>query len=253
MSLLRPRRRLHRGLAALADGSRDAPDLRRRIAAEPELQALLDEQRRAVALTRAAAPVAPARLRAALDAAPQPAAAARRPRRPVAGLAVAAAGVLALTVVAVLPGTAAPSVTAVAALAGRGPAGPPPAVDPTHRDTLRSQVDGVRYPYWQDAFGLTGSGTRSDRIDGRPALTVYYAGAAGATVGYTIVGGAPLPEPADASVQIRNGTRYLELTGAGRTIVTWRRAGHTCVVSATGVPAATLWRLAEWRYDATPT
>jgi hypothetical protein len=32
----------------------------------------------------------------------------------------------------------------------------------------------------------------------------------------------------------------------GRTGVTWRRAGHTCVLSATAVPTRVLERLADW-------
>jgi hypothetical protein len=247
--------RLHRDIAALADGTGEAPGLRERIAADPELQALLDEQRRAVALTRAARPPAPPQLRAALAGPPPPpAAAARRPRRPVAGLAVAAAGVLALAVVALLPGGATPSVTRVAALALRGPAGPAPAVDARHPDTLGAEIAGVRYPDWQEAFGFRATGARTDRVEGRTTMTVYYASATEPTVGYTIVAGPALPEPSGGlSDHASGGTRYLGLTSGGRTIVTWRRAGHTCVISATGVPVGALLRLAEWRYQATPT
>ncbi|HEU0315818.1 MAG TPA: hypothetical protein VFR49_00725, partial [Solirubrobacteraceae bacterium] len=104
--------RLHRDIAALADGSYEAPGLRERIAASPELEALLDEQRRAVAVTRAAQPSAPPALRSALAGAARPAA--PRPRRPMLGFAVATAGVVALAVVALLPSTGTPSVTAVA-------------------------------------------------------------------------------------------------------------------------------------------
>jgi len=32
----------------------------------------------------------------------------------------------------------------------------------------------------------------------------------------------------------------------GRLVVTWRRAGHTCVLSGTAMPAAQLQRLAAW-------
>jgi hypothetical protein len=154
-------------------------------------------------------------------------------------------------VVAVLPSHASPSVAAIAGIAARGPSAPPPQADPGHRGALQSQLDGVRYPYWQDAFGWETSGTRTDRVDGRSTMTVYYADPTKSMVDYTIVGGSPLPEPAGATVQQAGGTRYLGLRSGGRTIVTWRRAGHTCVISATGVPLPTLLRLAEWRYDAT--
>jgi hypothetical protein len=242
-------RRLDRDIAALADGSHEAPGLRERIAADPGLAAVLAEQTRAVEVTRAARPSAPPTLRAALAAAPR--APAPRPRRPALGLVVAAAGVLALGVVAILQRGGGPSVTAVVAIAARGPAVPAPGPDPSHRGALRTQLDGVRYPYLERAFGWVTTGARTDRLDGRPTMTVYYSGPGHTTAGYTIVGGAGLPEPSGARVLERRGTRYLTLTRAGRSIVTWRRAGHTCVMSATGVPLPTLVRLAQWGYDAT--
>jgi hypothetical protein len=271
--------RLHRDIAALADGSYEVPGLRERIAASPELAALLDEQQRAVAVTRAARPAAPAALRDALAGAGAVGAGAgdvgartgdvgagagdvgaragaarpvARPRGPMLGFAVATAGVIALAVIAILPSRAAPSVTSVATLAARGPIAPPPLVDPGRLDTLRSQVDGVRYPDWEEAFGFRSSGARTDRVDGRTTMTVYYAKAAQATVGYTIVSGRALPEPAGSVTQVSFGTRFVGLTRGGRSIVTWRRAGHTCVISASGAPLPTLLRLAEWRYAATP-
>jgi hypothetical protein len=243
--------RLQRDIAALADGSHEKPGLRERIAASPELSALLAEQERAVTLTRGAQPSAPAGLRAALKAAererPRPTS---KARRPMLGFAAATAGVVGLAVVALLPGTSSPSVTGVAALAAAGASAPPPASDPAHRGALRSAVDGVRYPYWEDAFGWRASGVRRDRLDGRTTMTVVYANAQSQAVDYTIVGGKPLAEPAATSAEQSDGTRFLGLTAAGRTIVTWRRDGHTCVVSATGVPLPTLLHLAEWRYDA---
>ncbi len=242
--------RLHRDIAALADGSHEDADLRERIAASPELTALFAEQERAVAVTRAVRPPAPPALRAAVAGASRPAAAPARPRRPMLGFLVAAAGVIALTVVAVLPSGSAPSVTTVASLAVRGPAAPAPPADPAHQSALRAQIDGVRYPDWK-AFGWPATGARTDQIDGRATRTVYYA-ARGATVGYTIVAGTALPEPSAVTTQLRDGTRFLGLTRGGRSIVTWRRSGHTCVVSAAGVPIPTLLRLAEWRYDAIP-
>ena len=33
----------------------------------------------------------------------------------------------------------------------------------------------------------------------------------------------------------------------GRTVVTWERGGHTCVLSAEGVPADELLELAGWK------
>jgi hypothetical protein len=241
-------RRLHRQLAGLADRSHESPDLRARVDRTPELAALLAEQERAVAILQAARPVAPDALRSRLaHAAPT----ARRPR-PNFGLLAAAAGVIALAVVALLPGSGGPSVARAAQLASLGPTGGAPVVDAAHPDTLRDSVSGVAYPYWQDAFGFTASGTRTDRLDGRLVMTVYYAPDAdptpARTTGYTIVSGAALPQPGGAHVLRRHGTDFLSLKEGSRTVLTWRRDGHTCVLSAgPGVSVGTLLKLAAWR------
>jgi hypothetical protein len=237
-------RRLHRQIAGLADGSRDSPALRARVEGSPELEALLAEQERAIAIVGAARPTASADLRARLAHA-QPVV--RRPR-PNLGLVAAAAGVIALAVVALLPGSGGPTVARAAQLAALGPTERPPGADAAHPGSLREAVDGVRYPYWQDAFGFTASGSRSDRLDGRLVLTVYYTNRASQTTGYTIVSGKAIPEPHGASVVRRDGTDFLALREGGRTVVTWRRAGHTCVLSAgPGVSTGTLLALADWR------
>ena len=83
------------------------------------------------------------------------------------------------------------------------------------------------------------------RTHERKAVTVYY-NRDGHSVAYTIVGGSPLPEPGGA-VMVLNRYRLHTWAANGRTIVTWRRKGHTCVLSATGVPATMLQHLAAWR------
>jgi hypothetical protein len=246
-------RRLHRQLAGLADRSRESAAARRQVDGSPELQALLAEQERAVGMIRAAQPTAPAQLRAKL-AHPEPIV--RRPR-PNFGLVAAAAGVIALAVVALLPGgPAGPSVARAAQLAALGPTAGPPIPDATHPGSLRDAVSGVRYPYWQDAFGFSASGTRTDRLDGRLVMTVYYAPdagpAAGRTTGYTIVSGTALPQPHGAVALRRAGTEFISLREGSRTVLTWRRDGHTCVLSAgPGVSVATLLKLAAWKPAAT--
>jgi hypothetical protein len=237
--------RLQRRLVGLADGSRESAALRERIGRQPELAALLAQQDRAVAIVRAAAPVASAELRAKLAHA-QPVL--RRPR-PNLGLLAAAAGVIALAIVALLPGGATrPSVVRAAQLASLGPTAAAPAADSTHPGSLTDSVDGVRYPYWQDAFGFTASGRRTDRLDGRIAMTVYYTNSARQSTGYTIVSGPALPQPLGATVVHRDGTDFLDLREGSRTVVTWRRDGHTCVLSAaSGVSLGELLALAAWK------
>jgi hypothetical protein len=238
--------RLHRHLVGLADGSRESAAARERIERSPELAVLLAEQERAVGLVRAAAPPASAYLRARLAHA-EPVV---RRHRPNLGLVAAAAGVIALAIVAVLPGTSGPTVARAAQLASLGPTGPAPAPDAAHPGSLSDSVDGVRYPYWQDALGFGASGTRADRLDGRLVMTVYYTsgGTSDQTTGYTIVSGAALPEPSGASVVRRDGIRFLSLRSGSRTVLTWRRAGHTCVLSAgPRVPVSRLLALAVWK------
>src|SRR5438067_2158756 len=99
-----------------------------------------------------------------------------------------------------------------------------------HRDIAAladgsGDAPGLRDPYLEGAFGWHATGARTDRLDRRPTMTVYYSGPGPTTAGYTIVGGAALPEPSGARVLVSRGTRYLTLTRAGRSIVTWRRAG----------------------------
>jgi hypothetical protein len=241
--------RLHRQLARLADGTRESAAVRRRVASSPELAALLAEQERAVAIVRAAVPVASGDLRSRLAHA-EPVV--RRPR-PNLGLVAAAAGVIALGLVALLPGggSGGPTVARAAQLAALGPTSGAPLVDAAHPGSLSDSVSGVHYPYWQDAFGFSASGSRTDRLDGRVAMTVYYTGttAAHPTAGYTIVSGPALPEPRGASVVERDGTEFLSLRDGSRTIVTWRRDGHTCVLSTSGsgVSVAHLLALAAWQ------
>ena len=64
-------------------------------------------------------------------------------------------------------------------------------------------------------------------------------------VAYTIVGVPALSQP-KASVTRTNGVELRTLKINGRTVVTWRRDGHTCVISGPGVSATDLQRLAAW-------
>lgn len=240
-------------LSARADGSLD-PARRaavdERIAASPELQALYEEERRVVELVGAAreSTRAPASLRARIDAerervAPRPRG---LPIRPVYGGALAAAlAVVALAIVLVAPaGTpGAPSVSQAASLATRGAAAPAPAPDPGNPVKLGRSVQDVYFPNWS-RLHWRAVGQRQDRINDRLASTVYYEWK-GKQIAYTIVSAPALEQPA-ASVTERNGTTLRSLTIDGRLVVTWQRAGHTCVLSGSGVPSEMVQALAAW-------
>ena len=243
-------------LSALADGTIDPArraDVEARIAASPELKALYQRERRVVdALHHARATErAPASLRARIEAA-RPSGAARARRRLVyAGGAVAALAAVVLALVLALPsGTpGAPSVSDAAALAARGPAQAAPAPDPSMPGArLHQSVGDVYFPNWTSRFGWQAVGSRTDTLGGRTAVTVYYRWK-DATIAYTIVHSPPLGEPA-AKASNWDGTQLRTFELNGRQVVTWRRAGDTCVLSGTGIKAAELQKLAAWKVPA---
>jgi hypothetical protein len=238
-------------LSALADGSLD-PARREAveawIASSPELLDTYERERAAVRLLRhAAAERAPARLRMQVHGQRV-----SRPRRSRVwagyGALAGAIAAAALAVALLLPGGApgSPSVSQAAGLALRGPSGPAPAPDSTQpRVQLADRFQALYFPNWSTTLGWRAIGMRRDRLDGRPTMTVYYK-RDGGLVAYTIVGAPALGSPAGRPTQ-RNGYELRAFSLAGRTVVTWRRAGHTCVISAAHVPLTALEQLAGWR------
>jgi hypothetical protein len=232
-------------LCALADGT--LPEDRRaeveaRVAASPELQELLDRQRRSLARTAGlASEPMPESLREGVEAhrRPRRGRARRRPallpRLGLAGGLAAAAAALAL----VLSGGAAePTVADAAALTERPATGPAPA--PAGDGTeLTEQLGGVAFPNLRPSYGWRTVGVRRDTLDGRRATTVHYA-RGGRRLAYVIVGGSPLDRPGEGSDVVRGGVRYQSLRLNGRPAVTWRRGGHTCVLLGRASPAELL-------------
>ena len=237
-------------LSALADGRLGFVRRRRlesRIAKSPALRACYAEQRRAVEMLRLTRHVhAPSALHARIDC--HGAVARGISLRPAYALTVA--GALAVVVLAlglVLPrGTPnAPSLSQAAALASRGsdaPAPPPDPNDPSAK--LERRVGKVYFPDWSARFGWHAVGERVDHLDGRLTVTVYYAWQ-GRRIAYTIVTAPALAQPR-AAVRRLEGTELRTLAINDRLVVTWRRAGHTCVLSAMDVAAAQLQQLAAW-------
>jgi hypothetical protein len=252
-----------RDIAALADGS--LPEHRRaeveaRVEASPELRELLAKQRAALAALRAAAGPAPEALREWVAAVarerrrPRERLAAllpaRGPLRPALSAAAALALVAAVVVALALPGGApeGPDVAEAADLATRPPSEPAPGRYDGEPELLDRTSDGLRFPRWEPQFGWRATGARADRLDGRSAVTVYYRRAR-RTLGYTIVAAPALRVPAHAKRAEAGGTDFRSFERAGRTVVTWRRAGRTCVLSARGVGSDTMLALAGWRAE----
>jgi hypothetical protein len=160
-------------------------------------------------------------------------------------VAVAAAGI-ALALVLTLPGDVpgGPTIVEAAELASRPPTTPPPRRDASHPKLLTTHVDGASYPYWDDIKWPV-AGTRVDDLDGRRVTTVYY-DRAGKRVGYQIIPGKRVAPPVATEQRTINGTVYRTFKANDKTIVTWVRHGHTCVLSARNVPTDVLFKLASW-------
>jgi hypothetical protein len=253
----RARRNRDAMLAALADGS--IPDAERErlladVESSPGLAAELESQRQALAaLKPLRAASAPSELHGNVSSlvanapAPRPARSAARRLVPVGAL--LAAGALIVALVLASSGSSTPTVRQAALLALRPATLPSPAESRQRRGVLVRSVDGIPFPYWKHVLGWRTSGARTDQIAGRTATTVFYtptAPAGGpARVGYTILAGDALPLP-NAPIITRRGVHFRVLTDEGATVLTWRRSGHTCILAARGVPAATLAHLASW-------
>jgi hypothetical protein len=239
-------------LSALADGTLDRSrraEVEAWIEASPHLSALYARERRVVeALRDARRERAPERLRARIEASRPSARKLARLRAGYLGGAATALAAIVLALALILPSGSpgSPSISQAAALALRGPAQPAPPPDPRYPDArLGTDIQEVYFPNWGQALGWRAVGQRSDTINGRSAVTVYYQRGAW-RIAYTIVGAPALAEPA-AQVTYLKGLELRTLSMGGRLVVTWRRAGHTCVLSGRGVPAARLQHLAAWQ------
>lgn len=244
-------------LSALADDTLDPArraEVEARIAASPALSALYQRERRLLsALHQARATErAPAGLRARVEAARPARHVVARRRIAYGGSVAGALAVVVLALVLLLPsGTpGAPSVSDAAALAARGPVRAAPTPDPSRPTArLNESVDEVYFPNWASRLHWRAVGERSDRLGGHIAVTVYYAWGS-ARIAYTIVGAPALAQPAARETTWQNGTELRTLTVNGRLVVTWRRAGDTCVLSGSGVRASELQTLAAWKVPA---
>ncbi len=243
-----------RELAALADGTLSARrrvQVERAVAASPELQAVVSAQRQALAaIDHAADERAPAALRARLELMREPrrSVPAKRAMRllPVGALAAAAAAIA--LVLTLSGGLSTPTVAQAAALAKRPAMTSAPAAAPGSVTLAGLKAAGLPFPYWSDKFGFHATGVRRDRLDGRPATTVFYSRGA-QRIAYTIVSGRPLPAGAVATGSTHNGVWVRALRAHGLRVVTWLRGSHSCVLAGRTVSFTTLRSLASWRGD----
>lgn len=251
-----PDSRILAELSALADGSLApgrADEVRARIAQSAQLTERYERERQAVlALRELRAEQAPASLRFAIEER-RHRAPSRPPRRARFGGMLAAATAVAVALVVLLlpagsPG--APSVSQAAALALRGSTGKAPGVNPRHQSLLGLDVQETYFPNWGDWFGWVAVGQRADRLDGQMAVTVYYKSKRdGREIAYTILASPPLRWHPGAPALDLDGIKLQSFTMDGRLVVTWRRAGHTCILSGVRTNTAELAKLASWKSD----
>lgn len=197
--------------------------------------------------------VAPDRLRMAVAERVAEAASAqggeRRLRMRLGGV-LASAGALAavLVVLGLFAGSilrdqpASPSVRDVAPVALRAPAAPAPAARPGG-ELLVAQAGPIAFPTWTRA-GWRAVGARRDTVRGHDVRTVFYADGAGRRIGYAIAD-ARLPV-AGGELVARRGAQLRVLARGSTSIVTWRRAGRTCILAGRGVPVGRLLMLASY-------
>jgi hypothetical protein len=152
-----------------------------------------------------------------------------RPAVAVAGLA-AVCVVIALAAVGLGGGSSGPSIPAAAALAFAPSTGPAPAA--RSATLLDTSYGGVIYPNYAK-FSVPPTGTRTDHIGGRPALTVFYRLADGTRLSYTVFSGQAVRLPSNARTVVYEGVPLKEFsTPSGLSVVTLVRYGRTCVLAA---------------------
>lgn len=251
-------------LAALADDTLEGAEREGLLAAiehSPELASAAERQRSGATILASLADVtASETLRRSVQ---EMAFAAARPRRPrrarmrlatASALAAAAAAAAAAAMLAIAlssGGAGGPTLLQAASLTLRPAVLAPPAQSTSQGGELARSVDGIAYPYWQDSLGWRASGMRTDELDGRMVTTVFYTAEPSAQggpgqVGYAIVAGGALPLPGGSSKLSAKGIQFYLASSNGASVLTWRRAGHTCILVARGVSEATLLRLASW-------
>ena len=240
-------------LARLADGTLPADrraEVEARVAASPQLASMLERQGVALEALRGTAEIgAPARLRADVERRRTDRAAGGRRRGTVFGAPIAAAAAaVALALVLVLSGGSSsnPSVADTTALAQKAPTQGAPAPVRGDPALLSARVDDVPFPNYSSKFGWKAAGARHDAPSGREATTVFYEKGA-RTIAYTIVSDGALDPPQGARVTRRDGVVFRTLREGGRTVVTWERNGHTCVLSSRAARPGELVALADWR------
>jgi hypothetical protein len=212
---------------------------------DAEIRRQVESQRRVAQGLRAGGPALPDHLEAAVRTRVEKAYGPRtRKARPaawrpaLAAAAAAACAVLVLVAVGIGSGGAGPSIPAAARLADAPSTSAAPPVRSARY--LDISYGGVTYPNYA-RFAVLPSGQRTDRIGGRPALTVFYRLRDGTRLSYTVFSGRPVPRPASARSVVYQGVPlHVFRTRNGLSVVTLVRFGRTCVLAARTPPSVVL-------------
>jgi hypothetical protein len=171
-----------------------------------------------------------------------------RPAALVAGAAV----VVVLIALAVLVAPGSPGAPSVADAAGVGlsaPTRPAPEVDRADPRFVVASLAGIRFPNYAYDSSWRTVGGRIDTLRRRPSQTVMYA-LGSVRVGYTIVDGRPLPAAPGARRADADGTPVWVTRLDGALVVSWERAGHTCVLASRSATLPQMLRFVAWHGEA---
>jgi hypothetical protein len=169
------------------------------------------------------------------------------PRSRLRGAAFAAgiAAILALALVVALDGSRS-TVVQAAELSLRPSTEPAPATNLERPALVERSFAGVTFPAWSGKFGWRTDGARSDELDGRETLTVYYRHTHH-RIGYTVIAGRTVEPPDDAETLNAGGLELHRFRLGRQDVVTFVRNGRTCVLSGDVHDPDTLVKLASWR------
>ena len=101
-----------------------------------------------------------------------------------------------------------------------------------------------------EAYQWSPTGSRVDTIGSHTVATTSFE-RGGRVLAVSVLSGGPVREPGHV-VASPSGVRIHEIGLAGRSILSWRRGGHTVVLSSVAVPEAWLLSLARVLNAGTP-
>ncbi|WP_217924069.1 hypothetical protein [Miltoncostaea oceani] len=116
----------------------------------------------------------------------------------------------------------------------------------TRGDTPLPELGDTGFAGFAARDGWTPVGARTDDLEGRRAVTVFWE-RAGRRIAHTTVSGDPVDAPSGARRTGRRGILLRSFEADGRVAVTWTEGGRTAVISSVGVSRAALYNLAGGR------